>query len=105
MNEPRSPRDWLLSLHADAVPQLDAVRFKALPPPSSRWQMLFHELFYPNRRVWQALALVWIGLAVMHYADMRARQPMVMLPQNLTIAPGALNPKFHESLVQLDTRP
>lgn len=69
MSDPKSPRDWLLARHAAAGPRLEAVRRRSLPEPA---RDVWHELFAPHRRIWQALACAWVLVLVFHYAGREA---------------------------------
>lgn len=66
----RNPRDLLLSRHARAEGRLDCLRCDALagslPLPVRR---LLPALFYPQRRIWLALAATWLVILVTHLAQ------------------------------------
>ncbi len=69
MNDPQSPRDWLLARHASVRPQLDALRRAELPRPGLTWREFTVQLFAPHRRLWQALALTWFALLVLRFVS------------------------------------
>ncbi len=55
----KTPRELLLEKHAPAMPALDVLRRVALPEPRlGAWGFL-REIFWPQRLVWAALAVVW----------------------------------------------
>ena len=106
MNEkPSSPRARLLARHASMTPRLDALRRAALPVvPAQSWRAVLHELFFPQRVAWGALATVWIGLAVFHLT--LGRPPATTSPAIPVDAVAAwLNQlKSNETLAQIDLR-
>ena len=88
------PRDLLLSHHAAAIPQLDALRRAAVndatPIPARK---LFHALFYPQRTVWIGLAAAWVAIVILHFSQHPPERPA-----NLdTIARYATNWSAHQA--------
>lgn len=106
MNEPKSPRDWLLARQARAEPQLDALRRDALPRSSKVWRTILAELFRPHRHLWQALACLWLGMAVFHLATRTSRpaQP-TEAPSAAAVAQWFAQLKTHDTFAQIDRRP
>lgn len=96
-------RDWMTDRHQGAVPALDELRRAALPPERIELGRLIHELFWPQRRVWLALAAIWLALgalqvAVIHSAP-EVRDGTTITPAML--AELGLAPNSHELLFQI----
>jgi hypothetical protein len=105
-DEPKSPRDWLLARHAAVAPQLDRLRRSALPSPSLTWREAFAALFRPHRTVWRALAVVWLAMAITHFAQTRViRAPLHSPPPPEALAGWLRQLKTHELLAQTDRHP
>lgn len=108
MNDPKTPRNWLLARHAPAQPQLDALRRAALPASAEdiTWREFLARLFRPHRVVWQALAAVWIALVAFQLSQPstshRATQPAVSAE---AIAAWLRQSKTHEALAQISLHP
>lgn len=106
MNEPRSPRQWLLRRRAAQTASLDAVRQRALqslPATEMTWRELLAEVFRPHRKLWRLVAAAWVTVAALHLT--RSRPPRETMP--LAPSPEAsalwLNPiRSHEILAQID---
>ena len=71
----QSPRDWLLARHAEAEPELDALRRAALPKIRSGWRGIGRELFWRDRFVWVALAAVWVVISAVRLSQSPISQP------------------------------
>ncbi len=81
MNDPKSPRDWLLSRHTTATPQLDTLRRAALPEPPLSFREVLGEIFRPHRNAWRALAAVWVALLAFHFATHRPALAPTLTPE------------------------
>lgn len=104
MNEPQTPRDWLLARHEIATPQLDALRRDLITSlaPSLTAREFFAELFRPHRAAWRALAAVWLVLAAFHFAQRRAAPtPRLPSPPPDAVATWLRQQKHHETLAQI----
>ena len=104
MNEPQSPRDWLLARNARATADLDALRRSALPHPSITWREFLGELFRPHRTAWRALALLWLTLAIVHFSRSPGAPPGPSAPAD-AFAAWLHQLKSHETFAQIDHRP
>ena len=66
----RTPRDLLLSRHAEAVPRLDVLRGAAVagerPVPACE---LLSALFLPQRRLWFGFAAAWIVILALNFSQ------------------------------------
>jgi hypothetical protein len=84
----QTPREALLARHADAVPELDALRLAVLPQPPLGAVEFLRELFLPARHAWVALALVWLLLAAFQFSSRNAPanpSPAGTLPQRFAL--------------------
>jgi hypothetical protein len=75
MNDPKTPRDWLLHRHESATPQLSALRREALPPAALTWRDFLRELFQPQQTLWKSLTAIWLGLLAFHLFGPPSAQP------------------------------
>lgn len=68
----KTPREILLSRHAYATPQLDALRRAALhhvtPAGQPFFAQLWRELFWSPRRVWAGLAAAWLVIIAANWS-------------------------------------
>mgnify|MGYP001550122860 FL=1 len=106
MNDPKTPRDWLLHRHEPATPQLSALRRDALPPAAFTWRDFLRELFQPQQTLWKALAAIWLGLVVFHLTAARPNKT----DRSLTPSPEALaiwwtQVRSNETLARIVIRP
>lgn len=105
----RPPREWLLERHAAATPKLDALRqelIASMHSPEPAWREVLVALFHPYRRAWQALGVVWLVIALLHFS--RAPQPpsaQLPPPSPETIATWYSQLKTHEALAQVPRSP
>jgi hypothetical protein len=84
----KTPRDILLERHQAAAPKLDAIRQSAVAAVCDRristdcvrerrsqaaatmiWRIIWHELIFPCRRTWTALAAAWIALFIFNVSQ------------------------------------
>jgi hypothetical protein len=90
----KTPRDILFARHQAAEPKLDAIRRKALAGLNRRdaktpnlvsvlasWclggsKQLWLELVWPSRRIWSALAAIWILIFVLDFSQRDGSQTM-----------------------------
>ena len=101
-----TPRDHLLSRHAAACPQLDALRLAVLPAPPFSWRQFAAELFRPHRHVWQVIAAVWLGLLAWNFSFARAHPTTpVATPPPEAVATWLAQFKAHAPLAQIDSHP
>lgn len=108
MSDPKSPRDWLLALHAPAQRHLDALRRNALAatPENISGRELLIRVFRPHRLAWRTLATVWVALAALHVVQQSTRPPN----RRPAVSPDAVaawlrQSKAHEGLAQISHRP
>lgn len=104
-NEPKSPRDWLLARHAPATDRLDALRGAALPESRIGWREFLREVFGPQRHVWRALAVIWVGLVVFHFATSRPPPPRLSPPLSAAAAEWLHQLKTYDTLAQISRHP
>ena len=71
----KTPRDWLLTRRASAVPQLDLLRRRALPPRPTALRDILSEIFRPHRAAWRILAATWVALILFQLALGRQASP------------------------------
>jgi hypothetical protein len=74
----KTPRELLLAKHDPDASLLDELRRKALPEPRVSALAFLRLVFFPQRRLWGALALVWVAALVFALADSKPvtrRQP------------------------------
>lgn len=71
----RTPREWILDRHADAQPELDALRRSVLPEPPLDLRAFLRELFVPARQAWLALCLFWLAGLLWSVAQRSAPMP------------------------------
>ena len=102
MSDPKTPRDWLLSRHASATPQLDALRRSALPARALTWRDLPRELFGPQRHVWRLLTATWIVLAIFQLTLGRAPSPRFPAPSPVAVAAWFAQLNSYETFVSID---
>ena len=103
---PKSPRDWLLARHTRASPQLDALCRAALPTPEITWREFLVELFRPHRRVWQTLAIVWVGLLALHFTFQRPTPSILVSPPGPeAVAVWLAQLKSNETFAQIGHHP
>jgi hypothetical protein len=101
MSDPKLPRDWLLARHQSVVPQLEAIRRAALPATTTTWRGFIRELFHPHRKVWSALAIVWIALVIFHFSTAHPQPPRLANPPTSEEMATWLNQiKSNESFAQ-----
>jgi len=75
----KTPRDILFARHQNAAPKLDAIRREVL---SAEFQnenqipflvnlplALWRELFWPCRRIWAGMAVVWILIFIVNFSQ------------------------------------
>ena len=108
MNDPKSPRDWLLARHTLAQRQLDGLRREALPATAENisGRELLTRVFRPHRLAWQTLAAVWVALAVLHVVQ----QSTLPASRRPAVSPDAIaawlrQSQTHEGLAQITHRP
>jgi hypothetical protein len=91
----KTPRDLLLSRHAAAQPNLDALRRQVVAehlgpasleeaaPPHGFVRALWVELFWPSRRAWAGLAAVWVVVLGLNLAArQRSSEPTALVNQS-----------------------
>jgi hypothetical protein len=114
MNDNRTPRAWLLSRHDNVGPQLDALRRDAVAAlsgvsrgeaalPVDSWRDIVRAIFLPQRSLWRAFAVVWLGLVVFHFTLGGSNPP----PSSTRIPPATLavwlsQIKSHEIFAPID---
>jgi hypothetical protein len=106
MNDPKTPRDWLLHRHEPVTPQLSSLRRDALPSPAFTWRDFLRELFQPQKTLWKSLTAIWLGLLAFHFFGPPPAQPNLSFaktPQALAVLSLQLN--SNEALAQILNRP
>ena len=97
----KTPRDWLLDRHGDAMPRLNALRRAALESDESELK-LWEALFLPHRTAWRLIAATWVILLLFHFTIGRVPQA-----SKLPGPPPALLAAFniHDTSLQNDRLP
>lgn len=90
----KTPREILFGKHKSAEQKLDAIRARVVAgcirpepqPTASIVAALWQELFLPYRRIWAGLAVVWVGIIVLHVSEpgTAAHETVPVTPQMAT---------------------
>jgi hypothetical protein len=90
----KKPRDILFQRHETAEPGLDSLRKNVLarnfpindekPPVRPLMMKLWLELVWPCRRTWFGLAVVWITMALLNFAETDGRRATGTTPLRRT---------------------
>jgi hypothetical protein len=102
MNDPKTPRDWLLHRHESANAQLSALRRDALPPAAFTWRDCLRELFQPQQTLWKTLTAIWLGLLAFQLFSPPPAQPNLAFAKTPeALAAWSLQLTPNESLAQI----
>lgn len=71
----KTPRELLLARHGADASALDILRRKALPEPRVGAVAFLLLVFFPQRKVWGALALVWVAALLLASGQPAAKRP------------------------------
>jgi hypothetical protein len=101
----KTPRELLLARHDAAAPELDARRRRVLPEPRVGFVAFLLLVFFPQRLLWGALALVWAAIAALSLADGRpTRGPHSSATRELIAGWTANQDKLHDLFAETGPR-
>ncbi|HZM04040.1 MAG TPA: hypothetical protein VFC44_13600 [Candidatus Saccharimonadales bacterium] len=74
----KTPREVLLARHQSAAPKLNGIRHQVIdrPGPAADFlPQLWREVFWPCRRVWAGLAVVWALIVLVNVSQRDGSPP------------------------------